>query len=58
MRAVGTQDAVWIAGIHGIDVTRSAVLVNRAALAYGTRYGHNLGKTATAFNLNSPDTAF
>jgi tetratricopeptide (TPR) repeat protein len=49
MRAVGTQDAVWIAGIHGLT-SRDQLSWSIEQRAYGTRYGHNLGN-GTAFNL-------
>ena len=49
MRAVGTQDSVWIAGIHGLSA-RDQLSWTLQQRAYGTRYGHDLG-TGTAFNL-------
>src|SRR5690606_36935299 len=49
MRAVGTQDAVWIAAIHGLT-SRDQLSWSIEQRAYGTRYGHNLGN-GTAFNL-------
>ncbi|MBQ0743392.1 MAG: tetratricopeptide repeat protein [Pseudomonas sp.] len=49
MRAVGEQDAIWIAGIHGLS-SRDQLSWSVERRAYGTRYGHDLGN-GTAFNL-------
>ena len=49
MRAVGTQDSVWVAGIHGFTA-RDQLSWSLEQRAYGTRYGHSLGN-GTAFNM-------
>ncbi|GGD05879.1 tetratricopeptide repeat protein [Halopseudomonas salina] len=49
MRAVGTQDSIYVAGIHGFSA-RDQLSWSIEQRAYGTRYGHSLGN-GTAFNI-------
>ncbi|MFO7705369.1 MAG: tetratricopeptide repeat protein [Halopseudomonas sp.] len=49
MRAVGTQDAIWVAGSHGLSA-RDQLYWSLEQRAYDTRYGHSLGN-GTALNI-------
>lgn len=49
MRALGTQDAVWLAGRHGFSA-RDQLSWSFAQRAYATRYGESLG-SGSALNI-------